>query len=137
MDSKRERNPKSKNRLPQSKMDKLLDSAKDSLDMHNELERLKKQLQQLREVSAHSEERLQDIEIHINLLTRFITTLCVEKFGMRIGVMKRLVKRIEKDAIRESQISHLESLYRLSQRPKQKGSSPPPKQENDPWDEIS
>lgn len=89
-------------------------------------------------MSTESEDRLQDIEIHINLLTRLITTLCIEKLGMRVGVLKRLIKKVEKEAIRDSQIMHLESLYQMPSNPADKKT--PPTQspsKNDPWDEIS
>lgn len=88
-----------------------------------------KQVEKIWEFAAKSEERLQDIEIHINLLTRLLTTLCVEKFGMRVGVLKRLIKRVEKEAIRDSQILQLESLYQMPTRPSKhhKGPSPPGK----------
>ncbi|HLD50327.1 MAG TPA: hypothetical protein VJC08_03940 [bacterium] len=77
------------------------------------------------------------MEIHLNLITRLLTTLCVEKFGMRIGVLKRLIKRIEKEAIRDSQIMHLETLYKMTPPSDKKGPSPRPFQKDDPWDEIS
>ena len=103
---------------------------------HNEVLQLKKNLQKAVEDLQLTEEKLQDLEIHVNLLTRLLTTLCVEKFGMRIGVLKRMIKRIEKEAIRDSQILHLEELYKLPPRSDKKGPSPqPPK--NDPWDDIS
>ena len=87
-----------------------------------------------------AEERIQDLEIHVNLLTRLLTTLCVEKFGMRIGVLKRLIKRIEKEAIRDSQISHLEALYKLSDitdKNDKKTSGPNSGDKKDPWEDIS
>lgn len=107
----------------------------DSLNFHSDFSHLKKHVEKLWEYIERSEERMQDIEIHLNLLTRLLTTLCVEKFGMRIGVLKRLIKRVEKEAIRDSQILHLESLYKLPHQPEKKSSSNPKKE--DPWDEIS
>jgi DNA repair exonuclease SbcCD ATPase subunit len=109
----------------------------DSLSFYSEMNSLKKQLEKLRENFEKLQERTEDAEIHINLLTRLLTTLCVEKFGMRIGVLKRLLKRIEKEAIRDSQIFHLESLYNLPHQPEKKSSlsSHPPKR--DPWEDIS
>lgn len=108
----------------------------DSLSLHADYSHFKKNIERLWEFAHRSEERLQDIEIHMNLLTRLLTTLCVEKFGMRIGVLKRLIKRVEKEAIRDSQILHLESLYKLPHHPEKKNSSASPKKE-DPWEEIS
>ena len=111
----------------------------ESLDFHGDLQALYGKLNELMEFAESTEERLQDLEIHVNLLTRLLTTLCVEKFGMRIGVLKRLIKRIEKEAIRDSQIMHLESLYKLPVRPdgENKSKTPHPKGKSDPWEEIS
>ena len=106
-----------------------------SLSLHSEVIRLKKDLEEHKDTLDKVEERVQDMEIHTNLLTRLLTTLCVEKFGMRIGVLKRLIKRVEKEAIRDSQILHLEALYKLPSTDKKGPHQPPSK--NDPWEEIS
>lgn len=87
-------------------------------------------------VINHLEELQSDLTIHVNLITRLLTLLCIEKFGMRVGVLKRLIKRVEKETIRDSQISHLENLYNLSP-----GQNPPPESPGsskaDPWDQVS
>ena len=101
-----------------------------------ELEYLKKHLDKLWEHDQDASERLQDLEVHLNLLTRLFTAVCVEKLGMRIGVLKRMVKRIEKEAIRDTQIHHLESLYELSHHPSKK-SHPPKGESEDRWEDIS
>ena len=102
-----------------------------------EIEYLKKHLDKLWEHAQDAAERLQDIEVHLNLLTRLFTAVCVEKLGMRIGVLKRMVKKIEKEAIRDTQIYHLESLYKLTHHPSRK--SPPSKggEPEDRWEDIS
>lgn len=109
----------------------------DAMKHQGELAQIKTHIDRLWDFAEKSDERLQDIEIHVNLLTRLFTTLCIEKFGMRVGVLKRMIKRIEKEAIRDSQILHLESLYNLPfhSHKKKSSSEAPPK--NDPWDEIS
>lgn len=110
----------------------------ESLLAHTDIVQNKTALKKVREDMLKLEERLQDVEIHVNLLTRLLTTLCIEKFGMRVGVLKRLIKRIEKEAIRDSQILHLESLYKMSSTPPKKNQNPPhsaPK--DDPWEDIS
>ena len=104
------------------------------LDIHSELASLKEILQGVNESAQKFDERVQDIEIHVNLLTRLLTTLCIEKLGMRVGVLKRLIKRIEKEAVRDSQIHHLEALYKLPETSDKKN---PPSSKNDPWEEIS
>ena len=108
-----------------------------SLSVHTELTQLKKFVDRLNKHAAETEERLQDIEIHVNLLTRLLTSVCVEKIGMRIGVLKRLIKRIEKEAIRDTQINHLESLYNLPHDSDEKDSKIKPSIDKDPWEEIS
>lgn len=114
-----------------------LNQAAESLSLHTEVQNLKEKVSKLLQSVQGLEDRMQDAEIHINLLTRLLTTLCVEKFGMRIGVLKRLIKRIEKEAIRDSQIMHLESLYQMPAKDK-KGQPPSSSSsKNDPWDQIS
>ncbi len=112
-------------------------SHESALHFYSEMSHLKKHFEKLREQYETMDERLEDAEIHINLLTRLLTVICVEKMGMRIGVLKRLLKRIEQEAIRDSQILHLESLYNLPHHPEKKpsASSHPPKK--DPWEDIS
>lgn len=133
---------KKKSEEKETKSKKSSESFKNDLTLHSELMDLKKEVEYLKDENEKAQERLQDLEIHANLLTRLLTTLCVEKFGMRIGVLKRIIKRIESEAIRDSQIHHLESLYQLTFKPeKKKGpKEPPPKQlpsKEDPWDDIS
>ncbi|MBU3758855.1 MAG: hypothetical protein FGM27_02875 [Candidatus Omnitrophica bacterium] len=115
---------------------------KNTMSFHDDLAALKKDAKRLSGETKSMQERLQDIEIHVNLLTRLLTTLCIEKFGMRVGVLKRMIKRIEKEAIRDSQILHLESLYKLSPggaAEEKKNDTPPaaPPSKNDPWEDIS
>ena len=101
-----------------------------------EIEYFKKHLDKLWERAEETSERLEDVEVHLNLLTRLLTALCVEKLGMRLGVLKRMIKRIEKEAIRDSQILHLESLYKLPHQPSSK-LHPPRDSSTDHWEDIS
>ena len=128
-----------KNKLSNARKRKnLIFNPSDSvLAYHNEVLNLKRTVQGLQDSVEKSNEKLQDLEIHVNLLTRLLTTLCREKFGMRIGVSKRMIKRIEKEAIRDAQILHLEELYKLPPHSDKKGPTPQPPSKNDPWDEIS
>lgn len=112
-------------------------SLKDILSLYSKLSDMKRQLTESSERNTEAEDRLAGLEIHINLLTRLLTTLCIEKFGMRIGVLRRLVKRIEKEAVRDSQILELESLYRLSHESNKKQPPTSSKPKEDPWDKIS
>ena len=128
---------KKKTGRKKDKLPKLSTPTEDSLALHAQFEHVRQHIEKLWEYAERSDERLQDIEIHLNLLTRLLTTLCVEKFGMRIGVLKRLIKRIEKEAIRDSQILHLESLYKLPHHPEKKGHPPSSPEKEDPWEDIS
>ena len=128
---------KNKIRKKKSAFFSTLNSSVNAFNVHSEVSNLSKHVQKIDKLTENFEERIQDIEVHVNLLTRLLTTLCIEKFGMRIGVLKRLIKRIEKEVIRDSQILHLEALYKLPLSPEKKGSNPPPPSKGDPWDEIS
>lgn len=112
-------------------------SLRNILSLYSELSELKRQVEGLAETSSESESRTTDLEMHINLLTRLLTTLCIEKFGLKVGVLRRLVKRIEKEAVRDFQIVELESLYQLPHEGQKKPSQPPAKAKDDPWDKIS
>ena len=132
---------KSKKKNAKKRKNLVFNSSDSVFAYHNEVLHLKKTVQHLQESLEKTSEKQQDLEIHVNLLTRLLTTLCVEKFGMRIGVLKRLIKRIEKEAIRDSQISHLEALYKMSptseKKNPDKGSGPSSSGKNDPWEDIS
>jgi hypothetical protein len=104
--------------------------------LRHDVEYLKKHLDKLWEQAQDASERLQDIEVHMNLLTRLVTALCIEKLGMRIGVLKRMIKKIEKEVIQETQIHHLESLYKLSHQPSAKPHHPKGESEHR-WEDIS
>lgn len=111
-----------------------------ALELSAEISDIRDMLEGLGDQANEIGERVQDIEIHVNLLTRLLTTLCIEKFGVRVGVLKRLIKRIEQEAIRDSQISHLESLYNLSSPPGKKKKKPKDGKNlknDDPWEDIS
>ena len=110
---------------------------RDVLSLYSKLAEFKKDLNHVKDGSTEMDARLTDLEIHINLLTRLLTTLCIEKFGMRALTLKRLVRRIEKEAFRDSQIMELESLYRLSHGSPRKTSQTPAKPKDDPWEQIS
>lgn len=111
-----------------------------ALELSGEISDIRDILEGLGDQTNEIGDRVQDIEIHVNLLTRLLTTLCIEKFGVRVGVLKRLIKRIEQEAIRDSQISHLESLYNLSSPPgkkKKKNKDDSHHKNDDPWEDIS
>lgn len=110
------------------------DLLKQEIMLQKQYEKTAEQIENLWQYAEKTEERLQDLEIHVNLLTRLFTTLCIEKFGMRVGVLKRIIKRIEKETIRDSQIDHLEFLYKLPMRQNKRQK---PSSKDDPWDDIT
>jgi len=112
-------------------------SLKEALSLYSKLADLKRQIDSISEEKNKSEDRIADLEVHVNLLTRLLTTLCIEKLGLRIGVLKRLVRRVEQEAVRDSQILELESLYKLPLMTHKKAPLPPAKPKEDPWDQIS
>lgn len=128
---------KSKKKNVKKRKNLVFNPADSVLAYHTEITNLKKTVQHLSELLEKTGEKEQDLEIHVNLLTRLLTTLCIEKFGMRIGVLKRMIKRIEKEAIRDSQILHLEELYKMPTHSDKKTPPPQPPSKNDPWEEIS
>ncbi len=82
-------------------------------DVHHELEYARKHLDKIWEHVTVTNERLQDLEIQMNLLSRLVTIICIEKLGIKLKVFKQLVRRIEKETVADLQIHHLEELYRL------------------------
>lgn len=82
-------------------------------ELHHQLDYIRKHVDKLWEQTTTTNERLQDLEIQVNLISRLITLLCIEKLGMKLRLFRRLVRRVEKETIADLQIHHLEELYRL------------------------
>lgn len=110
---------------------------KEVLSLYAKIADLKKEMNKRAEGGERSEDRLTNIEVHVNLLARLLTTLCIEKLGIRVGALRRLVRRVEKEAVRDSQIMELESLYKLSHGNLKKTPSANTKPKDDPWEQIS
>lgn len=130
-----EKKQRKKRKRPKKR--RLSSPAEETLSLYTQLDLLQKKITSLADYAEHVSLRLEDAEIHINLLTRFVTTICVEKMGMRVGVLKRLLKRVEKEAVRESQISHLETLYNMPLRTEAANFLSKKLPKKDRWDEIS
>ncbi|MBI4387522.1 MAG: hypothetical protein HY582_00560 [Candidatus Omnitrophica bacterium] len=81
--------------------------------LKSEIAYLKKHLDKLWEHVSVTNERLQDLEIQMNILSRLITTLAVEKMDMRTFGLAKMIRKIEKQLVTDSQIRHLEDLYRM------------------------
>jgi hypothetical protein len=112
-------------------------SLKEVLSLYVKLVDLKKEIGKVAEGGERADDRLTDLEVHVNILARLLTTLCIEKLGIRIGALRRLVRRVEKEAVRDSQIMELESLYKLSHGSSKKTPSTNAKPKDDPWEQIS
>ena len=110
---------------------------KEVLSLYAKIADLKKEMGKVAESGERVDDRLTDIEVHVNLLARLLTTLCIENLGIRTAALKRLVRRIEKEAVRDSQIMELESLYKLSHGNPKKTPSANAKPKDDPWEQIS
>ncbi|MEI7750627.1 MAG: hypothetical protein WCJ71_00935 [Candidatus Omnitrophota bacterium] len=110
---------------------------KEVLSLYVKLADLKKEVGKSAERGELVNDRLTGLEVHVNILARLLTTLCIEKLGIRIGALKRLVRRVEKEAVRDSQIMELESLYKLSHGSLKKTPSASVKPKDDPWEQIS
>ena len=61
--------------------------------------------------------------IQQEILKRLVTALSVEKMQVSVGILKRMVKKIEKEIIEEYQISELEDLFKLTHVKKNKKNS--------------
>ena len=108
------------------------------LPVYTEIAKLKKIIHDLGKEKETIETRTQELEIHMSLMIRLLTTLCIEKFGMRVGVLKRLIKQAEEEAIRDSQIIQLENWFQMNPKSKKdKPKTPPPETPGDPWENIS
>ncbi|OGW81147.1 MAG: hypothetical protein A3G33_10030 [Omnitrophica bacterium RIFCSPLOWO2_12_FULL_44_17] len=85
-------------------------------DIKQKLNYINTHLDKLWENAAIANERLQDLEVYINLLGRLITTLSVEKMGINLKHLKTLLQRIEKEVIADSQIQDLEEMFHIGER---------------------
>lgn len=112
-------------------------SLREVLSLYAKISELRKEIGKATGIGTRAEERLTDLEIHVNLLARLLTTLCIEKLGMRVGALRSMVRRIEKEALRDSQIMELEFLYKLPHGSSKKTASSPVKSKDDPWEQIS
>ncbi|MBI4398868.1 MAG: hypothetical protein HY586_07055 [Candidatus Omnitrophica bacterium] len=85
--------------------------------LHEGLDYIKKHLDKLWEHVTQTNDRLMDLEIQSNLMTRLVTTICLEKLKIHTDALTQMVKKIEKEAIEDSQIMRLEELFSLKHEP--------------------
>ena len=93
---------------------------KEDKTLHEGLEYIKKHLDKLWEHVAETNERLIDLEVQSNLMTRLVTTICIERLKIHADALTKLIRRVEKEAIDDSQIMHLEQLYNLEHEEEKK-----------------
>lgn len=110
---------------------------KEVLSLYAKLADFKKEVVKAAEGGERANDRLTSMEVHVNILARLLTTLCIERLGIRLGALRRLVRRVEREAVRDSQIMELESLYKLSHGNSKKTPSASIKPKDDPWEQIS
>ncbi len=89
--------------------------SKQAVDTHHDIRYVHKHLDKLWEHVAQTNERLGHIEAQINMLSRLVTTLCIEKLGIRLKSFKRLIQRLEQEAIADSEIRDLQELFSMEQ----------------------
>jgi hypothetical protein len=82
-------------------------------DLHHDVKYTHKHLDKLWEHVAVTNSRLYNLEAQVNLVSRLVTTMCIEKFGMKLKTFRRLIQRIEKEAIADSEIRDLQDLFEL------------------------
>lgn len=82
-------------------------------ELRHELDYVRKHLDKLWEHATTGNQRIQELEIQMNLLGRLLTIICIEKLGLKLKSFKQLVRRIEKETVADLQVHHLEELYRL------------------------
>lgn len=82
-------------------------------DLEHDIKYIHKHLDKLWEHVAHTNGRLQALETQVNLVSRLLTTLCIENFDMRLSEFRRLIRRIEKEAIADSEVRTLQDLFKI------------------------
>src|SRR3989338_2465463 len=85
-------------------------------NLHDALDYSKKHVDKLWQYATEARERLQDLEIQVNLITRLLTTLCLDVFHMKPKMLRRLIKKVEEEAVANSEVMHLEELFKLERK---------------------
>ena len=85
-------------------------------EVHHDIKYIHKHLDKLWEHVHGTNQRLQILETQVNLVSRLLTTLCIENFDMRLSEFRKLIRRIEKEAIADSEVRNLQDLFRMESR---------------------
>ncbi len=88
--------------------------------MKGEIAYLKKHVDKFWEHVSMTNERLQDLEIQVNLLNRLISALALEKLNMKTFGLVKMIRKIEKQVVAEDQIQNLEKQFKLNHPRKDK-----------------
>jgi len=100
------------------------DTRKEISSLRGDLDYFQKHIDKLWENSAETKERLQDLEIQTNLITRLIAALCMEVMKIPSKTFRGIVRQVEQDAERDSQVVHLEELFRMESKKKDEEDDP-------------
>lgn len=95
---------------------------KENKVLHEGMDYIRKHLDKLWEYATEGRERLQDLEIQVNLLTRLLTALALQTLKMKPKALRRMIKQVEEEAVADSQVKHLEELFRMEAHDRDKGS---------------
>lgn len=102
------------------------DLGKDFQFIEQDLTYIRKHLDKLWEYATEAKDRLQDLEIQVNLITRLLTTLSLDVLKVKPKALRRMIKKVEEEAIADSQVMHLEELFRLESDEKKSGEEKKP-----------
>jgi predicted solute-binding protein len=97
------------------------DLGKEYQFLEQDLNYIRKHLDKLWEYATEAKDRLQDLEIQANLITRLLTTLSLDVLKLKPKALRRMIKKVEEEAIADSQVMHLEELFRLEPGEKKNG----------------
>jgi phage shock protein A len=86
---------------------------KQESELRHDLKYTHKHLDKLWEHVSVTNVRLAAMEAQLNMLSRLVTTLCIEKMGIKLKSFRRLIQRLEKEAIADSEIRDLQDLYEM------------------------
>ncbi|MBI4431177.1 MAG: hypothetical protein HY587_05650 [Candidatus Omnitrophica bacterium] len=78
-----------------------------------EVNYLKQHIDKLWEWFTEASERINDLEVHADLMQRLIVSLALEKIGTDLHELRRLIRQAEKEAIADSEVFQLEELFKM------------------------
>lgn len=82
--------------------------ASDKSPSENVLKSIGKDLEKLWEVNADSQERIQDLEIQVNLLTHLLTNISLHMIKIKPRLFQKMIRDAESLVVKDAQVYHLE-----------------------------